>query len=112
MKIRDLPKEWQEKSGEKRTVRKYEIQLPLHVAASISALSEMYPGRTQTEIITDLLSAALHELEEGFPYIQGERVIAEDEFGDQMYEDIGPTPQFGRLLQKHTRLLENELAEG
>ena len=109
MKIRDLPKEWQEKAGEERTARDYHIRLPVQVAAGISALAEMYPGRTEIQIITELLSAALNELEESFPYVQGKRVIAEDEFGDPMYEDIGPTPQFFELMRKHAQILEDEL---
>lgn len=112
MKIRNLPNEWQEKAGEKQTARKYHIRLPVSVAAGIGALAEMYPGRTETQIITDLLSAALIELEESFPYIQGKRVVAEDEFGDPMYEDIGPTPRFDELMRKHVRLLEAELGKG
>jgi len=112
VRIKELPGEWQEKAGEKRTVRDYQIRLPIHVAAGIGALSDMYPGRTQAQIITDLLSAALFELEEAFPYIQGERVVAEDEFGDPMYEDAGPTPRFDELMRKHINLLEAELKKG
>jgi len=109
MKIRDLPNAWQERAGEKPTARSYQIQLPVQVAAGIGALAEMYPGRTETRIITDLLLAALNELEESFPYTQGQRVIAEDEFGDPVYEDIGPTPRFGELIRKHAQILEAEL---
>lgn len=112
MRIKDLPKEWQEKAGEKQTAREYKIRLPIHTAAGIGALSEMYPGRTQPQIITDLLSAAIYELEEAFPYIQGKRIVAQDEFGDPMYEDIGPTPRFDELMHKHVRLLEAELEKG
>jgi hypothetical protein len=109
MKIRDLPNEWQEKAGEKQTVRKYHIRLPIHIAAGIGALAEMYPGRTETQFITDLLSAALYELEESFPYVQGKRVVAKDEFGDPMYEDVGPTPRFDELVRKHVHMLEEDL---
>mgnify|MGYP001802607016 CR=1 FL=1 len=33
------------------------------------------------------------------PYEAGERVIQEDEFGDPVYEDIGLTPDYVRLLR-------------
>jgi hypothetical protein len=112
VRIKDLPEEWQDKAGGKRTIREYQIRLPIHVAAGIGALADMYPGRTQAQIITDLLSAALFELEEAFPYIQGKRVVAEDEFGDPMYEDVGPTPRFDELMRKHARLLKAELEKG
>ena len=109
MKIRDLPKVWQEEAGEHRTARDYHIRLPVRVAASALTPAEMYPGRTETQIITELLLTALNELEESFPYVQGNRVVAEDEFGDPVYEDIGPTPRFSELLRKYAQILEDEL---
>jgi len=41
------------------------MRLSVHVAAKISALCEMFPQRTKTQIINDLLSTALDELERG-----------------------------------------------
>ena len=39
------------------------MRLSVHVAAKISALCDMFPQRTKTQIINDLLSTALDELE-------------------------------------------------
>ena len=39
------------------------MRLSVHVAAKISALCEMFPQRSKTQIINDLLSTALEELE-------------------------------------------------
>jgi hypothetical protein len=39
------------------------MRLSVHVAAKISALCEMFPQRSKTQIINDLLSTALDELE-------------------------------------------------
>src|SRR5688572_24079097 len=39
------------------------MRLSVHVAAKISALCEIFPQRTKTQIINDLLSTALGELE-------------------------------------------------
>jgi hypothetical protein len=47
------------------------MRLSVQVAAKISALCEMFPQRTKTQIINDLLSTALRELEgslEDTPY--------------------------------------------
>lgn len=71
------------------------------------ALAEIYAGRTQAQILTDLLSAALDELQESLPYIEGERVVSEDDYGDPIYEDAGLSPRFHALTQKHLRDLEN-----
>lgn len=108
MKIRNLLEEWQRSAAARLTAQEYRVRLTIHDAARIAALADMYPGRTETAIITDLLSAALDELEGALPYVQGTRIIAEDEQGDPIYEDIGPTPRFVELTRKHTAKLEQE----
>ena len=82
------------------------MRLPIEDAAKVAALAEMYPKRTKTEIISELLSAALEELETSLPYIAGKRVIETDEMGDPLYEDIGPTPRFLDLSKKYTSILK------
>lgn len=112
MKIRNLLEEWQRSAAAKLTTKEYRVRLTLHDAARIAALAEMYPGRSETAIITDLLSAALDELEGALPYVQGARIIAEDEQGDPIYEDIGPTPHFVKLTRKYMATLEQEDKQG
>ena len=109
MKVRDLLETWQRSAVERRTPRHYSVQLPVHDAAKIAALAEMYPGRSERDILTDLLSAALDEMEAAFPYVAGQRVVAEDEQGDPIYEDAGLTPRFQTLTRKHLQRLEKEL---
>jgi hypothetical protein len=41
------------------------MRLSVHVAAKISALCEMFPQRSKTQLINDLLSTALDDLERG-----------------------------------------------
>ncbi len=109
MKVRELIEEWEANAGGQRTARTYEVHLPLHDAARILALADMFPSRTEAQIITDLLGAALNELEASFPYVEGSRVVAEDEYGDPIHDDAGLTPRFHRLTQTHLRELEEEL---
>lgn len=111
MKLRDLVESWEQSAGERRTRRYYEVRLSVHDAAKIAALAEMYPGRSEADLITDLLSVALDEVEAAFPYVQGQRVIAEDEQGDPVYEDGGLTPRFQALARKHLERLESEGAD-
>jgi hypothetical protein len=68
----------------------------------------MYPAKSETEIITDLLSVALDMVEIAFPYEQGARVITEDELGDPIYEDVGPTPRFLAISKKHVERLSKK----
>jgi hypothetical protein len=111
MKLRDVVESWEQSAGERRSRECYSIRLPVHDAAKVAALAEMYPGRSEQDIITDLLSAALDEVEAAFPYIQGSRVVAEDEHGDPLYEDEGLTPRFQALTRKHLQRLEETAEE-
>jgi hypothetical protein len=108
-RMQDLLREWERSGTTPLTAREYAVRLPMHDAARLCALAEMYPGRTTVQIITDLLSCALDEVEQAFPYRPGERVIAEDENGDPIYEDTGPTPRFLELTRNHARELAAEL---
>lgn len=106
MKISQLIKHWQEHHSEKRTDTTYSVKLPMFDAAKVRALMELFPGRTEEQIITDLLSAALDELHEKMPYRQGRKVIAEDEFGDPIYEDAGLSRKLHVLADKHVHKLQ------
>jgi hypothetical protein len=35
------------------------------------------------------------------PYVKGSTVVATDEEGDPLYEDVGPTPRFLALSRRH-----------
>lgn len=105
--IKSLLKKWQTVADEQPTKRAYSICLPVRDAARIEALSEMYPNTTLEQMITDLISASLDELEASMPYVQGTRIIETDEFGDPIYEDIGPSARFQAATQRYkTELLE------
>lgn len=108
MRVKELIEAWQQSAGETRTAETYEVRLPVHDAAKLAALREMFPGRSEEDLITDLLSAALDELEAAFPYVQGTRVTAEDEQGDPIYEDIGDTPRFNKLTRKHLKRFQQD----
>ena len=93
MKIKALAECWEQQAKATLTSDEYSFRLPLEDAAKITALAEMYPKRTKSEILGELLTAALDELETSFPYIAGKKVITKDEMGDPVFEDIGPMPK-------------------
>lgn len=105
MRIAELIQRWGQKEHARSDVRTYTVDLPLRDAARIEALRVMYPGRDDAELIADLVRAALDELEVAMPYIPGNRIIAEDDYGDPIYEDLGPTPQFYSLSHEILRKL-------
>jgi hypothetical protein len=112
MDFKALFEQWEKSSGGiKMTTCEYRVRLPVHDAARIAALAEMYPLNSEADIIRELLAVALDSIEAAFPYEQGSRVIAEDELGDPIYEDAGPTPRFLALTKKHAERLEKELRD-
>ena len=108
MKVHDLIKLWQETANSPLTQELYSIKLPQEDAARLRALADLYPRRNITDIVTDLLSAALNDVETSLPYIRGSNVVAVDELGDPLYEDVGPTPKFLSLTQKHLEQLQGK----
>lgn len=100
MKLVDLVQHWEDHASEPRTEKIYSVQLPKFDAAKIKALAEMFPGRSEEQIITDLLSAALDQLHESLPYRKGEKIIAEDEMGDPIFEDAGLSKQLHNLTDE------------
>ena len=108
MKVTELLDRWQCQAGARRAAREYGVHLPLHDAARVLALASMYPGRTETQIITELLSIALDEVEAALPYVQGAQVVAEDDQGDPIYADAGLMPRFLELTRRYTQVLERE----
>lgn len=101
MRFIALLENWSKKRAPEHTDERYSIQLTVEDAARLGALAELFPGNDTEQLISDLLSAALDETESAMPYVAGETVIREDEFGDPVYEDVGLTPRFLELVRLH-----------
>lgn len=108
MKIRELVPHWEQNATGRMTRNCYQIHLDLESAARLAALSEMYPKRHPEELLGELLGAALEELEASFPYVKGSQVVATDEQGDPLFEDIGPTPRFLALSRRYLQELNEQ----
>jgi predicted DNA-binding protein len=65
MESKHLLKTWTGSDNSRLMRNQTSMRLSTHVSAKISALCEMFPQRTKTQIINDLLSTALDELEGG-----------------------------------------------
>lgn len=107
MKIRELIQHWEQSAKGRLSPTGHTLHLDVEAAARLAALADMYPKRTPEELLGELLGAALEELEASFPYIQGRQVIATDEEGDPLYEDVGPTPRFLALSRQHLHALSS-----
>lgn len=109
MKNSELVKVWALPDNSRVTSKQLSFRLPVHVAAKIYALSDMFPNKTRTEIIGDLLTSALEKIEYSFPSYKGEYFGMDDEQGDRLYVDIGKGKTFRELVNKHYTDLEKEL---
>ncbi|WP_045860492.1 hypothetical protein [Teredinibacter purpureus] len=101
MNVRELVSTWHKHAHCTLTDNTYDVTLSLEDAAKVDALAEMYPRRSKEQLISELVTSALAELEASFPYIAGPKVVAMDEFGEPLHEDIGPTPEFLTLTKEH-----------
>ena len=127
MKPEDLVKVWDAPDHSKLTPKQISIRLPVLAAARIEAFCEMYPSKTKTQIIIDLITTALDQVVDALPSQKGkllgpdldslhfdeslERYIDENYHDGKVggiYEDIGPRGIFLQLTKKHLRKLEKE----
>jgi len=106
VKFKPLLDRWKKDAAPARTAKEYAVHLPLDDASRLHALTELFPGRTVEEIITDLLSAGLDEIAAAMPYQAGPKIISRDDHGDPGYEDVGLTPRFVELTRKFKKSLE------
>lgn len=105
MKIRDLVNEWEHSAKGILGKSVHAIQLDVEADARLAALCELFPKRRAEELLSELVAAALQELEESFPYVKGSKVVTTDELGDPVYEDVGLTPRFLALSRKYRKEL-------
>lgn len=109
MKNSELVKLWALPDNSRVTSKQLSFRLPVHVAAKISALCDLFPNKTRTEIIGDLLTSALEGVEYSFPSIKGESSGIDDEDGNSLYVDVGRGRDFRNAANRHYRELEKEL---
>ena len=106
MKLAELVEYWEKHAKGRLTRTVHPVTLPEESATRLEALAERYPLRTRESLLRNLLSAAMDELEESFPYVEGDRVVTTDEDGYEIYEDAGRTPEFLRLTHQYMRQLK------
>lgn len=108
MEPQDLVKVWDAPDNSKLTPKQISIRLPMLVSAKISALCDMYPRKTKTEIIGDLLSTALDQLESALPSADGNQIGIDPYDNEPIYEEIGLRGRFRELTEMYLRELEKE----
>ena len=107
MSFKTLLDTWSGKRAATLTDERYSIRLTVDDAARIRAIAALFPGNSPEQVISDLLNTSLDTIEASMPYVPGDKVIREDEFGDPIFEDVGMTPQFLELVKTERRKLGN-----
>ncbi|WP_052177726.1 hypothetical protein [Methylotenera sp. G11] len=120
MKTQHLHDIWSSADNSRLVSKQFSFRLPVHIAAKIAALCDLYPQKNRTQIVADLLSAALDDLEKNLPM----NIVPVNEF-QQQYEDEqsyhaglpqeslfemgGARAQFRHKSNQHYKDLEKEL---
>ena len=110
MQPADLHKIWGAPDNSRLTTKQYSFRLPVHVAAKLAALCDMFPDKTRTQLVADLLSTALDGFERTFPSIPGDEPVDQVSGTEELlYEETGPIVRYQALVNEHYRALEAEL---
>lgn len=107
MKANELVTLWGAPEPQRLTQKQLTIRLPMLVSAKISALCDLYPKKTKTDVIGDLLILALDQLEDALPKWKGEQT-GEGPDGRGIFQAIGMIKNYYNLTEKHLRELEKE----
>lgn len=74
---------WSSPDNSRLITKQFSFRLPVHIAAKIAALGEMYPQKNRTQIVADLLATALDDLEKKLPCT----VVAVDEHTQKLDDE-------------------------
>lgn len=119
MKSNQLHDLWSSPDNTRLTSKQFSFRLPVHIAAKIAALCEIYPQKNRTQIVADLLTTAIDDLENQLPEMPGKPVeknwnsVIAREIGEQEEEQLyylgGIRGRFREAANQHYRELEEEL---
>ena len=121
MKTQHLHDMWSGPDNSRLTSKQFSFRFPTHIAAKIAALADLYPQKNRTQIVADLLTSALDDLEKNLPQALGYPLDEQSEYDQQMladhlgeeYEPLyhlgGTRGKFRDLANEHYQELEKEL---
>jgi hypothetical protein len=121
VKASNLHDLWASPDNTRLTSKQFSFRLPTHIAAKIAALCEMYPNKTRTQVVADLLTSALDELEQGLPEALGPPIPPDEQHDEDQLANMESRPpedyyylgglraQFRVLANKHYAKFEKDL---
>ncbi|MDP1595822.1 MAG: hypothetical protein Q8K80_03985 [Methylotenera sp.] len=121
MKTQHLHDMWSSPDNSRLTSKQFSFRLPVHIAAKLAALAELYPQKNRTQVVADLLAAALDDLEANLPLSLGGQISKEEEHHERHISDhlneqyepsfyvTGARVRYRHLVNKHYKEFEKEL---
>lgn len=109
MKTNDLLTIWGAPEPPRLTPKQVSIRVPILVSAKISALLDLYPKRTKTDIIGDLLTSALEMLEKELPmHKDSSDPDGFERDGNAYFGYYGIRKDYFQVTEKYLRKMEKE----
>lgn len=109
MKASDLVTVWSAPDNSRMTSKQYSFRLPVHIAAKLSALAELYPSKSRTQLVGDLLSAAIADVEQTLPSRAGKLWGEDPDTEEKLYEAEGMAADYRKFANKYYVEIEREL---
>ena len=109
MDTKGLREMWDAPENGRLTKQQFSFRLPIDVAAKLFALEELYPGRTRTQLISDLLNLALTDLELQLPYHVSQYRFTKNGDPENLYSMEGDRYVFRMTANKHHRGLHRDV---
>jgi len=110
MKASDLVTVWGAPDNSRLTAKQYSFRLPVHVAAKLAALEDLYPTRTRTQLVGDLLSTAINDVESNLErHEEAPLRIRHPDTGEELFEEAGQIVTYRALANKHYFEIEREM---
>ena len=104
-----LHEAWRAPDNTRLVSKQFSFRLPVHVAAKLSAIGDMYPTKNRTQIVADLLTLALDNFESGLPQVKGAPFEGNFEDDESYFYVEGMKKWFWELSNKYFQELEAEL---
>lgn len=107
MDAKETLKDW---SGPEEVIympKQTSVRLPVLAAAKIAALCGLYPRKSKSDIISDILQVGLNQIEKELP--SEEKVVNTDQLKDRVYVEItGPLSDYHKKAKEFLDKLRDE----
>ena len=100
---------WSAPDISRRTAKQYAFHLPVHVAAKIAALEDIYPTRSRTPLVGDLLAAAIADVEQKIADRSGRLLGRIPSTDEELFLATGPWVVYRELADKHYEEIGRDL---